>query len=54
MKLDFKQDKESKKILKILADWITKYFGVKCKTPAALCSTCEIWAVYELLRLHLP
>jgi hypothetical protein len=54
MKWDFETDnKQAKRILKLLEVWIIKNYGERCKAYAPRCSSCAIWTIYDLLKLHL-
>lgn len=53
-RLDFNQTKESREILTMLHKWITKNYGKRCRTKAAGCVVCEMWAFYDLFELRLP
>lgn len=53
-KLDFDQTKDSKALLKFFNFWLRKNVGKKCKTKAAGCYVCKMYALYDLLELMLP
>lgn len=54
IKWDFEpEDIEAKKILKTLESFIKKNYGKRCKTRACKCPTCEMWAIFDLLKTFL-
>lgn len=54
VKWDFSTDnKQAKRILRLLEVWITKNYGKPCKNKAHHCSTCQAWSAFEHLKLSL-
>lgn len=43
----------SKEILTRLEQHITQFFGKRCPEPCNGCACCQMWALYDLVKLSL-